>query len=58
MLIPSMRTCPPVVSYKRSIRLTVVLFPHPDSPTRATFLPGSKRRFILSRITLLLGSDG
>ena len=43
--IPSIRICPSTGSYNLSIKLTVVLFPHPDSPTKATFLPASISKF-------------
>ena len=56
--IPSIRSSPPVISYNLSIKLTVVDLPHPDSPTRATFLPGSNIRLIPFNIGLLLGSEG
>ena len=58
MSIPSIRTSPDVVSYKRSIKFTVVLFPHPDSPTKATFLPGSITKLIFFNIILCVGSEG
>ena len=35
-----------------------MLLPHPDSPTKATFFPGSNNKFNPSKITLLLGSEG
>jgi len=56
--IPSISTSPPEVSYNLSIRLTVVLLPHPDSPTSATFFPGSKSKLSPFKITLSLGSEG
>ena len=55
---PSIKISPSVASYNLSIKFTVVLLPQPDSPTKATFLPGSKFKFNPSKITLLLGSEG
>ena len=53
-----MKTSPSTGSYSLSMRLTVVLFPHPDSPTSATFLPGSNSKLSPSRMTLLFSSEG
>ena len=38
--ILSINISPLVASYNLSIKLTVVLFPQPDSPTKAIFFPG------------------
>ena len=54
----SIKISPLVASYNLSIKLTVVLFPHPDSPTRAIFFPGLNVKFILFKIILLFSSDG
>ena len=58
MSIPSIKTSPEVASYNLSIKLTVVLLPHPDYPTKATFFPGSIVIFKSFKIILLFGSEG
>ena len=58
MLIPSISTSPEDTSYNLSNKLTVVLLPQPDSPTKATFLPDSIRIFKLFKIILLFVSEG
>ena len=55
---PSIKSSPPHISYNLSIKLTVVDLPHPDSPTKATFFPGSKSKSIPFNISRLFGSDG
>jgi hypothetical protein len=57
-LTPSTKTSPFSGSYNLSIKFTVVLFPHPDSPTNATFFPGSITKLRPSNIFLLVTSEG
>ena len=40
------------------MRLAIVVLPHPDSPTKATFFPGSNNKLILLRTFFLLESEG
>ena len=58
MFIPSIKISPEFISYSRSIKLNVVLFPQPDSPTIAIFLPGSIKKFKSSKTTFLVLSCG
>ena len=50
IFIPSNNISPSVGSYNLSIKLIVVLFPQPDSPTKATFFPEGTKKFIPLRI--------
>jgi len=58
MSILSIYIFPLVGSYNLSIKLTIVLFPHPDYPTSAIFFPDSKTKFNLFKIFLLFSSEG
>ena len=48
--LPSIKTFPSVTSYNLSIKLIVVLFPHPVSPTKQLFVQVSMTKFKPSKI--------
>ena len=57
MFNPSIIISPSFTSYNLSIRLATVVFPLPDSPINANFLPASKLKFILFKISVFSSKD-